>query len=303
MQNQEPTAPTRRAAETVVRGLTFPEAPRWHEGALWYIEIPGHRLRRLTVEGIDDVVAEFIDRPASVDFLPSGAAIVAMGDTLQLARLDGTIHANLSALRLNGKPFEKFGDMVIDRNGRAYVGCVGARGSLTEVGRTDIDAIALVDVNGSVSIAATGNIDRPNGMAISPDGSRLVVGESLAHRLTQWDIEPDGSLVRQRDFASTGEDIPDGVCMDEHGAAWVSGVHSRRTIRVEEGGRVTDVVPTDDSHFAIAPMLGGHDGRELYVVSCSTPSNDLRGHQDVITATGYVERVTVSVAGAGWPRN
>ena len=152
-------------------------------------------------------------------------------------------------------------------------------------------------------IAATGSIDRPNGMAITKAGDRLVVGESLGRRLSQWDIEPDGSLVNQRLFASTDDDLPDGICLDEEDGAWVAGVHSRRTIRVVEGGPVTHIVDTDENRFAIAPMLGGDAGTDLFVVTCSTPSNDLRGHPDVITAVGYVESVKVDTARAGWPGN
>lgn len=294
-----------RGAATIVRGLRFPEAPRWHDGALWYVEIPAHRIHRTTPDGRDEVVAEFSNRPASMDFLPSGEAIVALGDALTLVRLDGSLYADLSAVTLNGARFEKFADMVIDGRGRIYVGCVGARDSLTDAGRTDIDAIVMVTEAGDVSIVATGDIDRPNGMAISASGDRLVVGESLAKRLCQWDIEADGALVNQRIFAHTGDDIPDGICLDEAGGAWVAGVHSRRTVRVVEGGmgEATHIVATEEGRFSIAPMLGGESGRDLFVVTCATPSDDLRGHEDVVAAVGFVEVARVDFTHAGWPGN
>ena len=53
--------------------------------------------------------------------------------------------------------------------------------------------IVLVRPDRSVRRVADG-LAFPNGMAITPDNSTLIVAESYASALTAFDIEPDGSL-------------------------------------------------------------------------------------------------------------
>ena len=59
--------------------------------------------------------------------------------------------------------------------------------------RTSPGLVALVDTDGSVRVAAEG-LAFPNGMAISPDGSTLVVAESYGEKLTAYPIADDGTL-------------------------------------------------------------------------------------------------------------
>lgn len=60
-------------------------------------------------------------------------------------------------------------------------------------GRAEPGWIRLIDANGTAHDVA-GDIDFPNGMAITPDGSTLVIAESFAGRLSAFAIASDGSL-------------------------------------------------------------------------------------------------------------
>ena len=57
--------------------------------------------------------------------------------------------------------------------------------------------VALIRPNGSAEVVAEG-IAFPNGMAISPDGSTLVVADSYAKELIGFRIGSDGSLSGRR---------------------------------------------------------------------------------------------------------
>lgn len=105
----------------------------------------------------------------------------------------------------------------------------------------------------------------PNGMAVTPDGSTLLLAESYWRRLTAFDIAPDGSLLRRRVWADLGKGAPDGICLDAEGALWYADVPHRRCVRVREGAGVLDVVHVDRGCFAC--MLGGDDGRTLFIVA------------------------------------
>jgi sugar lactone lactonase YvrE len=253
-------------------------------------------------DGRHEVVAQFQTRPSTFDFLPSGTPIVAFRETKQLIRLDDrSVYADLSGLIHNGVPFEKFGDMVIDEHGRIYIGCVSPRAEGATVHDLD-DAIALVDTQGDARLVATG-IAAPNGVAISPDGGRLVLAESLAHRIAQWDIAGDGSLENRRLFASVGENTPDGICLDASGAVWVAGLQTGLTVRYQEGGELLASVPAVNGRFTIASMLGGPKGTDLFTLTCETRAGRMDSWEDCLKATGFVEVVAVDTPAGGWPGN
>ena len=109
------------------------------------------------------------------------------------------------------------------------------------------------------------DIQFPNGMAISPDNSTLVVAESFARRLSAFDIAADGSLSNRRVWADLGNGAPDGICFDAEGAIWYADVPNKRCVRVREGGRVLQTVDVDRGCFAC--MLGGDGGDTLFIVA------------------------------------
>ncbi len=132
--------------------------------------------------------------------------------------------------------------------------------------------IALVEPDGSWREVA-GDIQFPNGMVITPDGSTLVISESFAGRLSAFDIEDDGSLSNRRVWA---EGLgPDGIAIDAEGGLWAQTAdtfaHSGdpdapggAVVRVLEGGEITHRIETELPCFSVA--LGGEDGRQLLLL-------------------------------------
>jgi sugar lactone lactonase YvrE len=115
-------------------------------------------------------------------------------------------------------------------------------------------------------------------------GRTAVVAESFGNRLSQYDIEADGTWTNRRDWATFGpvptattlsdriEELAvagDGISgPDADGALWVASFIHQHAIRVMPGGEVVDTVSTAPlSCFSVA--LGGHDGRTLFL--CATP--------------------------------
>ena len=107
-------------------------------------------------------------------------------------------------------------------------------------------------------------------MAITPDNSTLIVAESYANRLTAFDIAADGGLSNRRVWADLGDGAPDGICLDAEGAVWYADVPNQRCVRVREGGEVLQTVDVDRGCFAC--MLGGADGRTLFIMAADWPA-------------------------------
>jgi sugar lactone lactonase YvrE len=148
-----------------------------------------------------------------------------------------------------------------------------------------------------VAYAAATDLWCPNGMAIAPSGKRLIVGQSASREVLAFAIGPDGRLDGRRVFGTLPQGAcSDGLCMDAAGAVWIASPTTREFLRMESGGTITDRVPTPERH-AIACVLGGQDRRTLFCLTAATLSlHAARG-----TSEGRVERVRVTVPGAGTP--
>jgi sugar lactone lactonase YvrE len=106
----------------------------------------------------------------------------------------------------------------------------------------------------------------PNGMAVTPDNSTLILAESYGNRLTAFDIAADGDLYNRRVWADLGDGrYPDGICLDEEGAVWYADVPNKACVRVRGGGEVLQAVQADRGCFSCA--LGGADGKTLFIVA------------------------------------
>jgi len=93
------------------------------------------------------------------------------------------------------------------------------------------------------------------------------------------------------------EASPDGMCLDEEGAAWVAFEDGMQFVRVAEGGSVLDRVDVGPDRIALACVLGGADRRTLYM--CTAEELDPTGTSG--RRTGRIEAVSVEVPGSGVP--
>ena len=136
----------------------------------------------------------------------------------------------------------------------------------------------------------------PNGMAVTPDNSTLIVAESYGNKLTAFDIAADGSLSNRRVWADLGDGVPDGICLDAENAVWYADVPNKRCVRVREGGEVLQTIDLDRGCFAC--MLGGADRRTLFMTA-----NEWRGPDNMADGPrmGQVLTVEAPAPGAGWP--
>jgi sugar lactone lactonase YvrE len=171
--------------------LVFPEAPRWHDGRLWLPDIHAHRVMRLEADNAWTVIAQLDDRPSGLGFLPDGTPLVVSLLDRRLLRLEGgrpSLHADLSDLA-----GDFINDMVVDGEGRAYVGNRNP-GSTPE---NPVDTLILVQPDGHSEQVAD-RLSAPNRMAVTPDGGTLILAETLIGRLSAFAIGPSGTLSARR---------------------------------------------------------------------------------------------------------
>jgi sugar lactone lactonase YvrE len=285
--------------ETLVDGLVFPEAPRWHEGGLWFSDIWDRKVRRVDVAtGRVEVELAVPDDPSGIGWLPDGRLLVVAMNERRLLRLDGerfVEHADLT--RFAPWPCN---DMIVAADGTAYVGHFG----WDRAGGTTPPAPASllrVRPDGTVDVSAHDMIF-PNGMALDESGRTLIVAESRAFRITAFDVDTDGSLSTRRLFAEMTPEAdhteapPDGICLDADGAVWAADPFGRRVVRVLEGGEITHTLRVGGD-AALACVLAGDDRRTLCIASAAVFDRD----EAIETRTGRISTVRVDVPGAGRP--
>lgn len=289
---------------TLVAGRFFCEGPRWHDGRFWFSDFYAHEICSVGLDGDVriEVTLDGDERPSGLGWLPDGRLLfVAMVSRRVMRREhDGTVveHADLGAIATF-----HCNDMLVDDDGRAYVGNFGfdldeqleAMGPEALLGAIAADRtpyvarLAVVDPDGAVDVAAD-DLAFPNGMVLLDDGATLVVAQTLGLELTAFDRAADGSLSNRRTWASlVGDDgsfvVPDGISVDAAGGIWVANALGAEVVRVEHGGAVTHRVVT--SQFTYACAVGGPEGRHL--LACTAASSV--AHEAAAAPNGRLEIV------------
>ena len=289
-----------RATRIITGDLWFGEGPRWRAGRLWFSDFGEQAIRSVSPGG--DVRTELAlagSRPSGLGWTPAGELLFVSMDRGQVGRLaaDGSVHTHADLSGLSRWPWN---DMVVDKAGRAYVGEFGfdfnadmaARGLPAVVADHPSAQLVCVQPDGAVEIAAA-DMHFPNGSVITQDGGTLIVAETLGCRLTAFDIGRDGRLSNRRTWAPLGKRLPDGICLDADGAVWFANPDAPECVRVAEGGKVLEVIETGLPCFAC--MLGGDDGRDLFMLTASW------GAPGVAPTKGRIVTARVEAPHAGWP--
>ena len=110
----------------------------------------------------------------------------------------------------------------------------------------------------------------PNGTVLLDEGHTLVVAETLAMRLTAFDIADNGDLSNRRVWADLSSQFvaPDGIAVDASGNIWVANAAGPEAVLVGDGGAIHRRVSTSQNCYAVAV---GDDGATL--ICCTAPTS------------------------------
>ncbi|MGW0175018.1 SMP-30/gluconolactonase/LRE family protein [Rhodococcus sp. NPDC003322] len=257
----------------IAGGFSWPECPRWHDGAFWFSDMYTATVKTLDDEGNATVVVDASARRENTEvpivlggfgWLPDGRLIVnSMHEKVVLVHGgngpdDLAVYADLSEFSLAAT-----NDMVVDADGRAYVTQLGF--NLFAGDEPVPSLIIVVEPDGTAHTAdEVGPLVCANGIAISADGTKVYTAEVMAQKITVIDRAADGSLSNPRLFASCPF-MPDGIGLDEEGGVWAAMPGSGYVARFTEEG-MTDAIPVPiENGVASACLLGGPDRSTLYM--------------------------------------
>jgi sugar lactone lactonase YvrE len=298
---------SKRTLSTLFEGGCYFECPRWHEDRWWVSDFYRHAVYTYDREGHEQHVLEVEAQPSGLGWLPDGdLLVVSMKDRRVLRRgPDGSVETHAELSELSGGHLN---DMIVDREGRAFVGNFGF--DLMGGGPPAAASLARVDPDGSAAVVAQ-DLWFPNGMMITDDGT-LIVAETFAARLSAFDIQPDGSLANRRVWAQVQPApepadtetmlgavsfAPDGCALDAEGHVWAANALGGTLCRIAPGGTITEEVAMPDGLGVFACGLGGEDGRTL--IACAAP--DFYEHARTAAREALLLTTTVEVPHAGLP--
>jgi sugar lactone lactonase YvrE len=247
------------------------ESPFWHpaENALYYCDIPGHRLNRFAPASGELSHWDFDTDVASAAPMLGGQILLAMRDGLW--RFDP---ASGARRRLAEPPYdpgrERFNDGKCDPQGRFWVGTIyeprdAANAALYRYARGKLERQC-----GGVTVA--------NGLAWSPNGRTMYWSDTKAHTVYAFDVDPaSGELSRQRVFASFAPKDPnlpieryggrpDGAAVDAEGCYWAAMFEGQRIVRLSPDGELLREVALP-VRCPTMPCFGGPDLKTLYVTT------------------------------------
>jgi sugar lactone lactonase YvrE len=284
---------TSREFTTLADGGGFFEGPRWRDGRWWVSDFYRHAVYAIEPDGTTEEVMTVESQPSGLGWLPDGSLlVVSMKDHKVLRRSpdgDVTTHADIAEY-CGGLA----NDIVVDGRGHAYVGNFGF--DLMAGGTPQAAVLVHIAPDGSTDVAAE-DLRFPNGSVVTPDGSTLVVGETMGARYTAFTVGEDGGLSDRREWAAIEGVAPDGCALDAEGRIWAADALSNRLVRVAEGEGVVDEIPAPDGLGIYACMLGGEDGRTL--LACAAP--DFMEHNRSVAREAVLLTTTVDVPHAGLP--
>ncbi len=278
---------------TLISGLSFGESPRWHDDRLWFSDWGAEELIAVDLDGNSEVIVRVPSFPFCIDWLPDGRLLIVSARAGALLTIDAqgalVTYADLSVL--SDRPPNN--EIVVDGHGNVFVNGGGFDLRAGEEFRPGM--VALLSPDGSLRQVADG-VEFPNGMAVTPDNSTLILAESYGRRLTAFDIAEDGTLSGRRVWADLGDGVPDGICLDVEGTVWYGDVPNKRCVRVREGGEVLETITLDRGCFAC--MLGGPDETTLFMITREWHGAESMGAG---AGTGQVLTARAPAPHAGWP--
>jgi gluconolactonase len=282
----------------VASGLQFPEGPVWlPDGTLLCVELLGGTVTRVRPDGSVEVVASPGGSPNGLAIGPDGALYVCnsggwdfhdvMGMVVpamqlpahhsggRIERLDLTTgDVEVLYRECDGNPLIGPNDIVFDASGGMWFTDHGRHRARD---RTH-GGVYYARPDGSSIREVLYPLDAPNGIGLSPDGSRLYVAETHTGRVFWWEVTGPGEVVSGGPMGGPGGallcglpgmQLFDSLAIDGDGNVVVATLVTGALTVISPSGDVLDQVVLGDP-MVTNVCFGGSDLRTAYATLSAT---------------------------------
>lgn len=254
--------------EKLADGMKFIEGPVWTgtgaDGRLIFSDIPANELKAWSPSGGLTVFRTPSNHTNGNTLDREGRLVSAEHSARRISRTatDGTVTTVVE--RIDGKRFNSPNDVVVKSDGTLWF--TDPPYGLPKDQKRELDGnhVFRHDPASGKTTVVSSRHDMPNGLAFSPDESRLYVADSGRPRnILVYDVRADGTLSEGRVFAEIDKGGPDGIRVDAEGNVWSSAGDGVQVF-APSGARLGRILcPESPANLA----FGGPDGKWLFMTS------------------------------------
>ncbi len=266
--------------ELIKEGFTGTEGPvGLSDGSLLFTETNANRVTRIAADGTTSTFVEGSNGANGLGFTANGDLYAVQVLKPRVGIIFPPEKVRTLADNFEGAPFGRPNDLVVDKQGNVYFTDSGANppppGTPAPDAKADArppakPAVYRISRQGELKRLAA-DIERPNGIQLSPDDKTLYVANTYGEYLLAYDVHADGSLGPRRNFAKLegwrktetgGTSGADGLAVDDQGHVFVATTTGVQVFDKQGAALGTIALPKQPQNLAFA----GDDKKTLYVV-------------------------------------
>lgn len=235
----------------VSQGHKFTEGPAVNaKGELFFTDIPNNRIHKVGLDGNLTVFAENTGGANGLAFGPDGRLFACAAGKKGIVAYDGAGQESVIA--------EGFipNDLVVNHKGDIYVTVPNNK------------KVLFINARGETK-TVDDQIERPNGLTLTPDQSLLLVADTRGQFVYSFQIQPDGALAhRQKYFHlhlvdASLQSGADGIKVDARGNLYVT---TEMGLQIcDQAGRVNSIIPKPQRAWLSNVCFAGPNLDELFV--------------------------------------
>jgi gluconolactonase len=251
------------AVEKVESGFQFTEGPQWvpATGTLLFSDIPASTIYEVQPPSSISVFLNPTNNTNGIGLDEAGLIVTCEHSGRRVARTlaGGSIVTVVD--NYQGKKLNSPNDVIVRKDGNLYFTDppYGLGGNPSDLG---FNGVYQVRPSGGGTALIANDMQRPNGIALSPDGNTLYVDDTQTGELRAYALAPDGTAGMAQKLATTSAN-PDGMTIDELGNIYVSDAAGIEVFRPDGTLIGAIAVPEKPTNCA----FGGDDRLTLYITA------------------------------------